>query len=786
MLVSYKWLKEYVDFDATAEELSEKMSTSGIEVEGVESRMDGLKNIVTGLVVSCEKIPETHLSLCQIDTGDDEPRQIVCGAPNVREGVKVIVALPGARIAGNYKIKKGKMRGYESLGMLCSLGELGFPDSVVPKEYADGIYLMPEDAVVGEAVFPYIGMDDQVLELSITPNRADALSMCGVAHEVGAIYNKPVNFPEVVLTETDRAASEEIQVEVSTDKSKTYKARVIENVTVAPSPVWLQNLLMNEGIRPINNVVDVTNYILMYFGQPLHAFDLDTFKDSKIVVRDASNGEKLTTLDGVERDLSADDLVITVANEPVALAGVMGGLDTEITPESTRVVLESALFDGGSIRKTSQKFNLRSEASARFEKGINEADVALALDAAAAMIAELSGGVVLNGIVESNNYLPNPVEVSITLDKINRSLGTSLTAERVLEIFTQLGFAASEADGNFTVSIPPRRWDISIEADLVEEVARIYGYDNLPSTLPAAGSTIGELTPMQALRRNTRTVLEGAGLTEVIGYALTTPEKASQFTKLKTDLVSLAMPMSEDRQTLRNSIIPGMLDIVRYNNSRGNQELSIYEIGNVFFKFGTESDERPTELPQVGMAFTGKTDFYAAKGVVETLLRDQNVRFEREEEIKEMHPGRTARVIVNDSEIGFVGQVHPATAKAYDVPATYVASLDLTGILDNKPEQVVFAEIPKFPAVKRDLALLVDRLTENQEILDIIDSAKVKMLKDVSIFDVYTGENVSEDKKSMAYSLIFQNPEQTLTDEDITSYMKKITKKLEEAGFEVR
>ncbi|WEV44940.1 phenylalanine--tRNA ligase subunit beta [Streptococcaceae bacterium ESL0687] len=786
MLVSYKWLKEYVDLDVTAEELSEKMSTSGIEVEGVESRMEGLKNIVVGDVVACEKIPDTHLSLCQVNTGDVEPRQIVCGAPNVKEGIKVIVALPGARIAGNYKIKKGKMRGYESLGMICSLGELGFPDSVVPKEYADGIYVMPEDAVPGDAVFSYIGMDDEVLELSITPNRADALSMRGVAHEVGAIYNKEVRFPEVVLTEIDKAANQEIQVEVATDKSKTYKARVIEDVIIAPSPRWLQNLLMNEGIRPINNVVDVTNYILMYFGQPLHAFDLDTFKDSKIVVRDAKDGEKMTTLDGVERGLSAEDLVITVADEPVALAGVMGGLDTEITDSSKRVVLESALFDGGSIRKTSQKFNLRSEASARFEKGINEADVALALDAAAAMIAELAGGTVLNGIVESNNYLPEPVEVTITLDKINRSLGTDLSEERVLEIFGQLGFAAAVNDGLFTVAIPPRRWDISIEADLVEEVARIYGYDNLPSTLPSAGNTIGELTPMQELRRATRTILEGAGLTEVIGYALTTPEKARQFTKLVTEPVSLAMPMSEDRQTLRNSIVPGMLDIVRYNHARGNQDLAIYEVGNVFFKFGDEEDDRPTELPQVAMAFTGKTDFYAAKGVVETLLRDQDLRFEREIELADMHPGRTARVIVGDTEIGFVGQVHPAVAKAYDIPATYVASLDLTGILDNKPAQVVFTDIPKFPAVKRDLALLVGREMENQEILDIIDSAKVKMLKDVSIFDVYTGENVAADKKSMAYSLIFQNPEQTLTDEDITSYMNKITKKLEEAGFEVR
>lgn len=786
MLVSYKWLKEYVDIDVPAADLAEKMSTSGIEVEGVESRQDGLKSIVVGEVVSCEDIPETHLHLCQVNTGDAEPRQIVCGAPNDKEGIKVIVALPGARIAGNYKIKKGKMRGYESLGMICSLGELGFPDSVVPKEYADGIYIMPSDAKVGDDVFKYIGMDDEVLELSITPNRADALSMRGVAHEVAAIYDKKVNFPSVELKEEDKKTSDEIAVQVDSAKSKTYKSRIIEDVKVGPSPLWLQNLLMNIGVRPISNVVDVTNYILMYFGQPMHAFDLDTFKERKILVRDARDGEKLTTLDDVERELTSDDLVITVADKPVALAGVMGGLDTEITEKSTNVVLEAALFDGASIRKTSQKFNLRSESSARFEKGINEADVTLALDTAAAMIAELAGGKVLNGVVESNDYKPQSVDVAITLTKINSSLGTDLTIDQVVAIFDQLGFETSVDGENIVVTIPPRRWDITIEADLVEEVARIYGYDNLPSTLPNAGNTIGELTPMQKLRRDTRTVLEGAGLTEVISYALTTPEKASQFTKVSTELVSLAMPMSEERQTLRNSIIPGMLDIVNYNMARGNSDLAIYEVGNVFVKFGNEDDGRPTELPQVAMAFTGNTDFYQAKGVVETLLQDMDLRFEKETKLEDMHPGRTARVIVSGKEIGFVGQVHPAVAKAYDIPTTYVASLDLTGILENKPEQVVFTEIPKFPAVKRDLALLVNRDTENQEVLDIIDSAKVKLLKNVSIFDVYTGENVPTDKKSLAYSLTFQNPEQTLTDEEINSAMNKIFKKLNEAGFEVR
>ena len=385
MLVSYKWLKELVDIDVASAELAEKMSTTGIEVEGVTSPAAGLSKIVVGEVVSCEDVPDTHLHVCQVNVGEEENRQIVCGAPNVRAGIKVMVALPGARIADNYKIKKGKIRGLESLGMICSLGELGISDSVVPKEFADGIQILPEEAVPGEEVFSYLDLDDEIIELSITPNRADALSMSGVAHEVAAIYDKSVHFKDFLLVENEKQAADSLSVALETEKASYYAARILENVTIAPSPQWLQNLLMNEGIRPINNVVDVTNYILLYFGQPMHAFDLDTFEGDQIVVREARAGEKLVTLDGEERELEASDLVITVADKPVALAGVMGGQATEISGQSTRVVLEAAVFGGKSIRKTSGRLNLRSESSSRFEKGINVATVNEALDAAASI-----------------------------------------------------------------------------------------------------------------------------------------------------------------------------------------------------------------------------------------------------------------------------------------------------------------------------------------------------------------------------------------------------------------
>jgi len=656
MLVSYKWLKELVDVDVTTAELSEKMSTTGIEVEGVASPAQGLSNLVVGHVLSCEDVPVTHLHLCQVDTGDEEPRQIVCGAPNVKAGIKVIVALPGARIADNYKIKKGKIRGMESLGMICSLQELGLPDSIIPKEFADGIQILPEDAVPGESIFPYLDLDDEIIELSITPNRADALSMRGVAHEVAAIYGKEVHFPEKNLAESDKAASDVIQVAIESDKVLTYKARVVENVTVQPSPQWLQNRLMNAGIRPINNIVDITNFVLLLFGQPMHAFDLDKFEGQKIVARQAREGEKLVTLDAVERELTEEDIVITVADKPVALGGVMGGQDTEIDSSSKNVVLEAAVFDGKSIRKTSGRLNLRSESSARFEKGINYDTVSEALDFAASMLQELGNGSVLAGQVSAGELPTEPVQVTTTLDYVNVRLGTELTFADVEEVFAKLGFGLEGNAVTFTVSVPRRRWDIHIQADLVEEIARIYGYDKLPTTLPEAGATAGELTSSQALRRKVRTLAEGSGLSEIISYALTTPEKALEFTMEPTKLTELMWPMTVERSALRQNIISGMLDTVSYNVNRKNSNLAIYEIGKIFHQTGDVQTDLPQEVETFAFALSGlvvekdfqtkavPVDFFYAKGIVEALADKLNLSFDfvAEKDLDSMHPGRTA------------------------------------------------------------------------------------------------------------------------------------------------
>lgn len=800
MLVSYKWLKTLVPaLTATPAELEQKMSTSGIEVEGVTSPSEGLSKLVVGEILSSEDIPETHLHITQVNVGADEPLQIVCGAPNVVVGNKAIVALVGARIVDNIKIKKGKIRGVESQGMLCALDEIGVDEKINPMKHEEGIFVMPADSKVGDSIFPYLDMDDDIIELSITPNRADALSMHGAAWEVGAIYGLPVALENKELIESSNLTADKISVKVETDKVPTYKIRIIEGVKIAKSPQWLQNRLMNAGVKPINNVVDVTNYVLMTFGQPLHSFDFDKFGSDEILVRQATDGEKMTTLDHIERELAADDIVITANGVPVALGGVMGGADSEITDETVTVALESALFDGTSIRKTSQKFNLRSEASQRFEKGINEGTVREALDFAAAMIVELAGGQVLSGVVESNDVQPVLPKVSITLSRVNSALGTHLTLSEVEKIFRQLGFGIEITDETISCEIPSRRWDISIEADLVEEVARIYGYDNLPSTLPVA-DTAGELTAMQKFRRQVRTQLEAAGLSEVISYSLTTTERAVEFVNKDFPHTSLMMPMTEDRETLRVNLLPGMLDIIAYNQNRKQPDVAVYEIGTVFFPSDSVTDDRPIEEPNVAFAISGNVesksyrhkavpvDFYYVKGIVESLLSAYSeVSYEAMSNNSAFHPGRSALVKISGKPVGFVGQIHPAMAKKYGVAETYAAGFDLQLLLEALPAQTVFTEIPKVQAVHRDIALLVDREKTHAEIVSVILDSKVKLLEKVELFDIYQGENLPSDKKSMAYTLTFQAKENTMTDEEITAAVNKITKNLvEQLAVEIR
>jgi phenylalanyl-tRNA synthetase beta chain len=799
MLVSYQWLNEYLDLSkVSAKELGDIMSVTGIEVEGIQIPAAGLKKIVVGEVMECVPHPDSdHLSICQVNIGEDELSQIVCGAPNVKAGIKVIVALPGSRITGNVKIKKGKMRGVVSMGMICSLAEIGFNDSVVPKEYADGIYYLPQEAVNGDEVFKYLGMADDIIDLSITPNRADALSIRGVAYEVGAIYRQKPAFHDEVLVEGSTVTSDYIKAAVAdTTDTPSYQIRMIENVTVAPSPQWLQNRLMNAGIRPINNVVDVTNYILLLFGQPLHAFDYDQLGSKELLVRRATAGEELVTLDGETRALTPENIVVTNGSKPLALAGVMGGLDSEIQAATTTVALEAAVFESVSIRRTAKQFNLRGEASSRFEKGLNLGTVNEALDAAAAMIATLTKGTVLSGTVAGSSVEAKNVEVAVTKDRINGYLGTTLDVAAITEIFETLGFGVKEVAENFTVSVPPRRWDISIDADLIEEVARIFGYDRLPSTLPSGETVAGSLTPDQKQTRKLRTALEGAGVTEAISYALTTEEKSKQFMMRSSFPTRLDWPMTEDRSTLRMNMISGLLDDLAYNVARKNNDVALYEVGKVFYKDDEVKTTLPLEQNHLAFALTGNAtqkdwqtslvpvDFYEAKGLVEMIFEQlgltAKVSYEANADIAELHPGRTAKILLDDEEVGFVGQVHPQLAKAYAIKDTYVAELNLAALLAYQTDALIYAEISKFPAVNRDIAMLVPETATNQALVKEITAAAGRFLTNVKLFDVYQGANIEAGKKSMAYSLTFVNAEATLTDEEINKAMEKVTTALTE------
>ena len=804
MKVSYKWLKEYLDLsDVTPDELAEKMSRTGIEVDDVIYPGKGLSKIVVGETLSVVDHPDSdHLHVCQVNIGTEEPIQIVCGAPNVAAGQKVIVALHGARITGNAKIKKGKMRGQESNGMICSLAELGYSESVVSKKYADGIFVLPAEAVPGTEVVDLLELDDAILDIDITPNRADALSMRGSAYEVAAIYNKALKFPEAPVSEKTGSVTEYIKVAVEdTNDTPAYHIQVIKDVKIAESPLWLQNKLMNGGIRPINNVVDITNYILLEYGQPLHAFDYDQIGSKEIIVRRAKENETMTTLDGVERTLDTDNIVITNGTAPIALAGVMGGLDSEITDGTVTVALEAALFNPVLIRKTAGKFNLRSESSSRFEKGINVATIRTAGQHAAELIHELAGGTIVAGTASVDTVEVKDTEVVITLEKINRSLGTAISSGEVTAIFNQLGFASTFDGEIFTVAVPPRRWDISIYADILEEVARIYGYDNLPETLPITPALPTALTPKQHTMRITRRFMEGAGLTQNISYVLTTAEKAREYAVEDKEGIRLAWPMSEDRSTLRMNLLSTLLDNATYNVARKNTDIQFYEIGRVFFP--SADSVLPIEAERLAGVMTGMAyqkdwqmaaepvNFYHAKGVLdgyfETMGLSDQIRFEAAKDLKWMHPGRTAAVYLGDAYIGYVGQVHPATANAYDLKETYAFEIDFEAIIAAPKEVITQQPIPKFPGVTRDVALLVDETVTHQQIVKTIKENGGKFLKDVHLFDIYQGKGIEDGKKSVAYSMSFLNPEATLVDEDINKAFTKLVAALEtECGAAIR
>jgi phenylalanyl-tRNA synthetase beta chain len=796
MLVSYNWLKDYVNIDdISAEDLAEKITRSGIEVEGVEVLNDGIKGVVVGHVLEKEQHPNADkLNKCQVDLGNGETVQIVCGAKNVDKGQKVAVATVGAVLPGNFKIKRAKLRGEESNGMICSLQELGIGSKLVAKEFSEGIFVFPNEVEVGTDALEYLNRNDKVMELGLTPNRSDALSMLGVAYEVGAILGRDVKWPSTEYEANHEEASDYISVNVdASDDNPLYVAKVVKNVKIGPSPLWMQARLMAAGIRPHNNVVDITNYILLEYGQPLHAFDYDRLGSKEILVRRARKDEKITTLDDAERTLTEDHLVITNGSEPVALAGVMGGANSEVQSDTTTILLESAYFNGVIVRKASKDHGLRSEASARYEKGIDPNRTHEAAERAVALMVKYAGGEVVGGSVEVNTLKVEPAVVTTTVEKINSVLGTSITAAEVKDIFTKLQFEVSEDNESFTVTVPTRRGDITIEEDLVEEVARLYGYDNIPTTLPVSAATPGVLTPYQAKRRKVRRYLEGAGLIQNITYSLTSDERAKQFALEDGKAIRLAMPMSEERSTLRLSIVPHLLEALQHNIARSLPSNAVYEIGSVFI--GKDGAVLPEEKERLAGALTGlwqqhpwqgekkAVDFFVAKGILEGMFSmlgvSETITYTRSEK-DGLHPGRTAEILLNGKSIGFIGQLHPEKLNELDLPETYVFELSLTALLGESIGEIQYEAIPRFPSISRDIALVVDRETPAGELEAVIKTTGGSLLKEVQVFDVYEGDKIDASKKSVAFALRYYHPEHTLTDEEVTKVHTKVLQAVEE------
>lgn len=800
MLISNEWLKEYVTIDDSVSNLAERITRTGIEVDDLIDYTKDIKNLVVGFVKSKEKHPDADkLNVCQVDIGEDEPVQIVCGAPNVDAGQYVIVAKVGGRLPGGIKIKRAKLRGERSEGMICSLQENGISSNYIPKSFESGIYVFSEAQVPGTDALQALYLDDQVMEFDLTPNRADALSMIGTAYEVAALYNTKMTKPETTSNELDLSANDELTVTIENeDKVPYYSARVVHDVTIEPSPIWMQARLIKAGIRPINNVVDISNYVLLEYGQPLHMFDQDAIGSQQIVVRQANEGEKMTTLDDTERELLTSDIVITNGQTPIALAGVMGGDFSEVKEQTSNIVIEGAIFDPVSIRHTSRRLNLRSESSSRFEKGIATEFVDEAVDRACYLLQTYANGKVLKDRVSSGELGAFITPIDITADKINRTIGFDLSQNDIVTIFNQLGFDTEINDDVITVLVPSRRKDITIKEDLIEEVARIYGYDDIPSTLPVFDKvTSGQLTDRQYKTRMVKEVLEGAGLDQAITYSLVSKEDATAFSMQQRQTIDLLMPMSEAHASLRQSLLPHLIEAASYNVARKNKDVKLFEIGNVFFANG--EGELPDQVEYLSGILTGDyvvnqwqgkketVDFYLAKGVVDRVSEKLNLEFSyRRADIDGLHPGRTAEILLENKVVGFIGELHPILAADNDLKRTYVFELNFDALMAVSVGYINYQPIPRFPGMSRDIALEVDQNIPAADLLSTIHAHGGNILKDTLVFDVYQGEHLEKGKKSIAIRLNYLDTEETLTDERVSKVQAEIEAALIEQGAVIR
>lgn len=804
MNTSLSWIKKYVpDLDVTAQEYTDAMTLSGTKVEGFEVLDADLDKIIIGQIEKIDRHPDADkLIICQVNIGT-ETIQIVTGAPNVKEGDKVPVVLDGGRVAGGHdgkktpggvKIKTGKLRGVESHGMMCSIEELGSTREFYPEAPEYGIYIFPEDAVIGESAIHALGLDDVIFEYEITSNRVDCYSVIGTAREAAATFGKKFVPPVVEVKGNSEDAHDYIKVTVEDkDLCPRYCARVVKNVKIGPSPKWMQRCLAANGIRPINNLVDITNYVMEEYGQPMHAYDMDTIEGQEIVVRRAAKGEKFVTLDGQERTLDDSVLMICDGKKPVGIAGIMGGENSMITDSVSTVLFEAACFDGVNIRLSSKKVGLRTDASGKFEKGLDPNNAQAAIDRACQLIEEFGCGEVVGGMVDVYSKVKEPVRVPFEPEKINDLLGTDLTKEQMLEYLGKVELVYDEASNEIVA--PTFRHDIFRMADLAEEVARFYGYDNIPTTLPKGEATTGKLPFKLRIEQTARDMAEFNGFSQGYCYSFESPKV---FDKLLLDekdplrnAIVISNPLGEDFSIMRTVSLNGMLTSLGTNYKRRNKDVRLYELGNIYIPKALPLTELPEERMMFTLGMYGAGDFYTMKGVIEEFLDKIGMHKKEEYNPKAgkafLHPGRQAEVIYDKKVIGYLGEVHPTVAASYGIgDRAYVAVLDIPAILEFATFDRKYEGIAKFPAVSRDISMVVPKDILAGQIEHMIAQRGGKILENYRLFDIYEGSQIKEGFKSIAYSVTFRAKDRTLEDADVNAAMKKILNGLEGLGIELR
>ena len=805
MNTSLSWIKAYVpDLDVTAQEYTDAMTLSGTKVEGYEELDADLSKIVVGQIEKIEKHPDADkLIICQVNVGA-EIIQIVTGAPNVHEGDKVPVVLdggrvagghePGSRVKGGIKIKKGKLRGVESCGMMCSIEELGSNRDMYPEAPEEGIYIFPENTEVGADAVEVLGLHDVVFEYEVTSNRVDCFSVVGIAREAAATFGKEFYPPVVTPTGNDEDASDYIKVTVkNTDLCPRYCARVVKNIKIGPSPEWMQRRLASVGIRPINNLVDITNYVMEEYGHPMHAYDLDTIEDREIIVRTAAKGEKFTTLDGQERQMDESVLMICDGRKSIGIAGVMGGENSMITDDVHTMLFEAACFDGTNIRKSSKKVGLRTDASGKFEKGLDPNNAQAAIDRACQLVEEMGAGEVVGGMVDVYAEKREPVRITFQPDEINVLLGTDISAEDMLGYFEKIGLSYEKETNE--VIIPTFRQDLLRTADLAEEVARFFGYDNIPTTLPSGESTMGKLPFKLRVEDIAKEIAEFCGFSQGMTYSFESPKV---FDKLQIPedselrrVVEIMNPLGEDYSIMRTLPLNGMLSSLATNYNRRNKNVRLYELANVYLPKELPLKELPEERMQFTLGMYGDGDFYSMKGVVEEFLEKAGLHekesYDPAGNRPYLHPGRQANILYAGNVIGYLGEVHPDVADAYGIgERAYIAVLDMPEVTKYATFDRKYTGIAKYPAVTRDISMVMPKEILAGQVEEVIEAKGGAYLESYALFDVYEGAQIKAGYKSLAYSIVFRAKDKTLEDAEVTEAMERILKTLEGMGIELR